>query len=143
MSAHIWRRVDSPICCSGGGLTRIGRLVVSQTELAPVPRDLVLGRARYFLQKCTVTNNIRSGKTSNIPRRPWYTLCATSQTHTRLSASAPLCPSGQWPSGATSASNYLRISLIWSPFYLPPFFDGQRPAQSSEQDMSLSTIEER
>ena len=90
-----------------------------------------------------VTNLICFGKSSNIPRRLGYTLYAASQTHTRLSASAPLCPSGQWPSGATKSPSHPRISLIWPPIYSPPFFDGQRPAPGPEPDISLSTIEER
>ena len=106
-------------------------------------KGLSPGRARCFLQKCTVTNFSLFRKPKQIPWCPVPSLCTTAQPHTRLSASAPLYGTGRWSSGDKGCPGSLRISLIQSPFYSPPFFGVQRIARGSEPDMILSTIEER
>jgi hypothetical protein len=66
-------------------------------------------------------------------------MCTTSQTTTRLCASAPLLSSGQWSSGEPRSSSRRRISLIRSPFSLHPFLLWFGPARASEHDIGLTT----
>jgi len=112
---------DSSLCSGGGYKRNWAAWLFVPTELAPGPGDNVLGHARCFLQKCTVTHFSFRSKSKKILQCPVPSLCTAAQSHTRLCASAPLYRTGRRSSGVKRCTRFLRVSLPLSPFDLPPF----------------------